>query len=595
MIELSEKERIHHAGVQTSPWMIIGSVFILLVIVVILAAHNYDREKRYISEIMSEKGAALIMAVEAGARTGMMGMNWGGAQVQTLIEDAARLPGVLFLAVIDRNGVILADSDQRLVGSKFNQRVPINQMKMSAKTQWRVITDETHRRVFEVYKYFRPVSVKDFQPAGRTGRQVENRSNMACSENDWCNPIALDRSEHTILAGLDPSPFDDARKEDIRNTIFMSGVLVVLGWAGFISLFWFQHYRAARQSLQDTQAFANEIVTSLPVGLLVTDCQGRIAVFNAAAEKITGLDLSAAIGEYPEKVLPDSISGLRQTLDAGQSIYEREMVCEFTDGNLVPLSVSASRIIGETGRFVGHVFIFRNLEEVRRLQSEVRRKDRLAAIGGLAAGVAHEIRNPLSSIKGIASYFKGKFTQDDDDKEAADVMIHEVDRLNRVVSELLEFARPSEPDLKETDINELLKHAARLVQQEAAAMSVRIDLKLSGEPLTAWIDGDRFLQCFLNLYLNALQAMPDGGLLSISSVMTEDASVQIDVRDTGAGIRAEDMPRIFDPFFTTKPRGAGLGLAIVYGIIEAHHGQITVDSIPAQGTVFTIRIPQHMI
>jgi two-component system sensor histidine kinase HydH len=282
---------------------------------------------------------------------------------------------------------------------------------------------------------------------------------------------------------------------------------------------------------------------------------------------------------------------LKKLLDLGESVSEKEMECEFTLKKVVPVSISASKIINEEGEFVGRVFILRDLAEVRRLQDEIRRKEKLAAIGDLAAGVAHEIRNPLSSIKGIASYYKEKFADGSEDKEMAGVMIEETDRLNRVISELLEFARPSKLNLKLSDLNELLKHSARFIQQEATTKNIQIHLNLTPDAVEAEVDPDRLTQCFLNLYLNALQAMKNGGQLAIASATRVDGSVSIDIRDNGSGISTDDLSKIFDPYYTTKPKGTGLGLAIVHKIIEAHHGQIKARSIIGQGSVFSIILP----
>jgi two-component system sensor histidine kinase HydH len=240
---------------------------------------------------------------------------------------------------------------------------------------------------------------------------------------------------------------------------------------------------------------------------------------------------------------------------------------------------------------VGQVLILRDLGEVRRLQDEIHRKEKLAAIGGLAAGVAHEIRNPLSSIKGIASYYKDKFADGSEDYEMAGVMIEEVDRLSRVISELLEFARPTKLNRRPANINDLLEHSTRLVQQEATAQDVRIALQPVPEALEAEVDPDRLTQCLLNLYLNALQAMEDGGQLTIAGYRVGSDDVAIDIKDSGSGIATEDLTAIFDPYFTTKPKGTGLGLAIVHNVIEAHQGQIKVRSVPGEGTTFTIILP----
>ncbi len=588
----------HNNGsrISASPWIIVGSVLILLITVVVLAVQNYNREKQYMSRILSEKGAALIKAVEAGARTGMMGMMWGGQQVQTLLEETALLPDVLYLTIVNKKGVVLASSDRGLIDTQLSHSPYLSMLDLSGKTNWKIVEIANQQRSFEVYRHFKPITNRDDAWMNNRMQQMMRRRGMMMGpNNDWCYPSGKAEDEQIILVGLDPEPFEDARKEDIRNTVVISGVLVVLGIAGFISMFWMQSFRTAKRSLQDTSAFADEVVTSLPVGLIATDKNGKIAFYNSAAERITGLDLSKARGEDPENILPNHLCGLKEALDRGESISEKEMVCEFAEDKIVPVSVSASKIINEEGLLVGQVMILRDLGEVRRLQDEIRRKEKLAAIGDLAAGVAHEIRNPLSSIKGIASYFKNKFEEDSDDKEAAGVMIQEVDRLNRVISELLEFARPTQLNPKSTDINELIEYSVRLIQQEAATKGVTIKLNLSQQQLTAEIDSDRFSQCLLNLYLNGLQAMDKGGRLTIENSITEESLITIEIKDTGSGIKSEDLNKIFDPYFTTKTKGTGLGLAIVHKIIEAHKGEIKVRSVFGQGTAFTIVIPIKQI
>jgi two-component system sensor histidine kinase HydH len=174
-------------------------------------------------------------------------------------------------------------------------------------------------------------------------------------------------------------------------------------------------------------------------------------------------------------------------------------------------------------------------------------------------------------------------------------MIRETDRLNRVITELLEFARPTQFNLKSTDINELLEHSVRLIHQEADTKGITIKLNLLRQQVAVEIDSDRFSQCLLNLYLNALQAMNNGGRLFIENSITDVGHIKIEIKDTGSGIKPEDLNKIFDPYFTTKTKGTGLGLAIVHNIIEAHKGQIKVRSIPGQGTIFTIVIPAEKI
>jgi two-component system sensor histidine kinase HydH len=424
------------------------------------------------------------------------------------------------------------------------------------------------------------------------GRMMHQRQHMLPENDDrddWFNP--RDRSSQIIIAGLDMSSFEESMAVDLRQTLLLSIILILLGFSGIVSLFWMQSYRAARKSLQDTSAVADNVVAHLPVGLIATDKDGHIAFFNGAAARLTGISQKEALGRTPRDLLPAQLYGLQVFLDQGRTIVEKEMECRLDGQNRVPVSVSATRIINEENQVLGHVLILRDLGEVRRLQDEIRRQEKLAALGGLAAGVAHEIRNPLSSIKGLATYFAGKFAEGSEDRHVAQVMTQEVDRLNRVISELLEFARPTDVKPRATDINELIRHSLKLVQQDAAAKGIEVVQELGDGLCLAEIDPDRISQCLLNLYLNAFDAMSDSGWLTVSSAMAEDNEVLIAITDTGGGIKTGDLEKIFNPYFTTKPKGTGLGLPIVHKIIEAHGGRIQVDSAPDRGTRFELVLP----
>ncbi len=575
-----------------SPWIIVTSAALLLIIVAVLAVQNYHREKNFMARILSEKGVALIHAVEAGARTGMMGMQWGQQPVQTLLEQTARMPDVFFLAVVRQDGLVLAHSDRSRIGLPLKQFAPMITLTPIGDAGWQLADMQPHSRSFIVYSVFQPFTETD--EMSRKMVQSMRRSGMMMGQGkNWCFPPQNKGENRIIIVGLNPRAFDEGHREDIRNTVIISGVLVVLGLAGFISLFWMLSFRSTDSALRDTAALADKIVTSLPVGLIATDSNGKIVYHNRAAQRITGADLSRALGKDLPEIFPGPLCGLIETMDCGEPISEVETECEFVEGKVVPVSISAFQIINEDGRFIGQVMILRDLGEVRRLQAEIRRQEKLAAIGGLATGVAHEIRNPLSSIKGIATYYKSKFRDGSEDKEMAGVMIQEVDRLNRVISELLEFARPSQLNLRPTNMNDLLEHSVRLVRQEAIAQNVNIRLNLTPTPVEMEIDPDRLTQCLLNLYLNALQAMEKGGQLTIATSVKEDGCFMIDVRDSGSGIRSDELSKVFDPYYTTKSQGTGLGLAIIHKIVEAHHGMIKVRSAAGQGAVFSISLPIH--
>ena len=249
-------------------------------------------------------------------------------------------------------------------------------------------------------------------------------------------------------------------------------------------------------------------------------------------------------------------------------------------------------LIDESGTHLGYVILFKDLTEVRALRREIERSQRLASVGRLAAGVAHEIRNPLSSIKGFATYFKQRYQDVPEDQQTAGIMIQEVDRLNRVVSQLLEFSRPVTISPKPTSLKGLVKDSLKLIERQAQDKQIAINTRNSADIDEVKIDPDRINQVLLNLYLNAIEAMRPGGKLGIEIFDSEkNGGLNIQISDTGHGIAAEDLPKIFDPYFTTKSSGTGLGLAIAHNIVEAMGGTIEVKSKADKGTTFTLTIP----
>ena len=228
-------------------------------------------------------------------------------------------------------------------------------------------------------------------------------------------------------------------------------------------------------------------------------------------------------------------------------------------------------------------------DQILEIEEQLRRADRLSAIGELSAGMAHEIRNPLGSIRGTAEILRDGIAEDDPRAEFAAILIREVDRLNRVVREFLEFARPRETDRMQIDLNPLLEEVLALVRQQAVKNRVEFIFSPGTIP-TIPADEGQLRQTFLNLVLNALQAMTDGGRLEVATGM-EEGRLRVHFRDTGVGIAPEDMEKIFNPFFTTRNEGTGLGLAICHRIIQGHGGRIDVTSRPGQGTTFTVSFP----
>ena len=228
----------------------------------------------------------------------------------------------------------------------------------------------------------------------------------------------------------------------------------------------------------------------------------------------------------------------------------------------------------------------------RLLKKQVETNKRLAAIGKLAAGVAHEIRNPLSSIKGFATYFGKRYRENEADKETAHIMVKEVERINRSITQLLEFAKPLSVEKTRVNIKEMIDHSLKLVHQDLIQKQIETKVIIESQNHVIYTDGDRMNQVLLNLYINAIAALDYKGILEIKVEDTADqGQIEIQVSDNGMGMDGKTLDLIFDPYFTTRSSGTGLGLSIVYRIIENLGGHIRVESKKGRGTSFIINLP----
>ena len=243
-------------------------------------------------------------------------------------------------------------------------------------------------------------------------------------------------------------------------------------------------------------------------------------------------------------------------------------------------------------QYMGKVLLITDVTKIRSLEQRMRENERLAAIGRMAGGVAHEVRNPLSSIKGLALLLKNKFMAGSKEQDTADLLIQETERMNRTITEMLSFTRPTDLRLDRIDLAALLQRSLQLIKTEADDNRIATTLEVAGAMLPVSGDVDRLQQVMMNVLLNAMQAMEQGGRLTVALANKEDGqSVILRINDTGAGIAAELLPQVFYPYFTTKQGGTGIGLSISQKIIVDHGGSIELESEPGTGTTVTILLP----
>jgi two-component system sensor histidine kinase HydH len=569
------------------PWIILGAVIVLVPIFVFWTAQNIHKQKESMTLLLLEKGAALIRSFEAGTRTGMMGMmgmHGSGFQLQKLLTETAQQSGIVHLVVTDTNGTILAHNDPAQIGEFHGGKLDLGRISRSQDVVYRQVSNPNGESVFEVFRRFSPTRGPLPGHHRMMMRNIFRESHMHPESDESAD-------EHIIFVGLDMGPIEAARKADTRHTVIMALILLLIGFAGIVSLFLAQAYRSTKTSLTRIKAFSDNVVENMPIGLLAIDTDKRIVSFNQTAELVLQVRAHEVLGKKADEVLPQQLECLTGELETEEEVIEKEIKCPVADGRKIPMDVSISRLEDDNGISLGHIILFRDLTEIQELKREVERSQRLASLGRLAAGIAHEIRNPLSSIKGFATYFRERYRDVPEDQKTADIMVQEVERLNRVIGQLLEFARPLSVRKKPASIQTVIQHSLKMIERDAQAKNIIIKTNLSPEIEEMPIDPDRINQVFLNLYLNGIEAMKDGGTLSVELSPEEGGQIKIAVSDTGIGINKEDLVHIFDPYFTTKQSGTGLGLAIVHNIIESHRGEVRVESGAGKGTTVTIILP----
>jgi two-component system sensor histidine kinase PilS (NtrC family) len=330
----------------------------------------------------------------------------------------------------------------------------------------------------------------------------------------------------------------------------------------------------------------DNIVRSLSSGLLTIDQDGRVLFVNPSARELLGLP-GALFGIDSETLLP----GLRGHLDDSGGFRNRfELTARRADdGREIELGLTTSALLDEQSRFLGHVVHFQDVTELRKMERILRRNDRLTAIGELAAGVAHEIRNPLAAISGCAELLEGE-VHGDENERLLRVIRRETARLANIVTELLDYTRPRALVRTEFDLRRSLEELAESFRADRNHVGVELILSLPEGPAVAAVDASQLGQVLWNLVRNSVQAMDGKGRLELGLAVS-GSEVRLSVRDAGHGIPAEHLDRIFEPFFSTKASGSGIGLALVHRIIEEHGGQIEVHSIVGTGTQFLIRLP----
>ena len=358
------------------------------------------------------------------------------------------------------------------------------------------------------------------------------------------------------------------------------------------------------QEVADLKSYTDSILSSITSGIVTLDLDGRVATLNPSAELLTGLFSGDIVGRYCTEAFahtPEVAEILMETLSSRSGTANVSLSLRRRNGTTVPVEMSTAPLRGLEGKDLGVVGVFRDVSQVRELEGQLRRSDRLAALGTLAAGLAHEIKNPLASLRTFTRIIPRKFEDARFRETFMRVVPHELDRINGIVEQLLELARPSRLQPAPLVLPAVLDRVLELYANELDAKEITVTREYAREVPSITADPERLYEAVVNLVSNALAAMGPRGRLTVRTGWHRPVDsggrsgagrrVRIEIEDTGSGISPSEAEKVFDPFFTTKAAGTGLGLALTHKIVEDHGGSIGFRSTPGVGTTFTVLLP----
>lgn len=400
----------------------------------------------------------------------------------------------------------------------------------------------------------------------------------------------------TPRAGLPPG---DVALYTVGLNVFSFGAVALL--SGALAERWrradLQLVHTSKK-LAGVEAFNDFVVDHLPSGLATADADNRILTFNRAAAAITGVEPEAAIGAHTGWLLQLDAAALAKLAqdEPGAMVRRLDMTFRRADGSTIEVGVSATRLAFPDGP-LGYLYTFQDVTEVKRLEREARTRQRLAALGEMAAGISHEIRNPLASMSGSLQLLRQELPLSDDQALLLDIVLKESDRLHQTIRSFLTYARPERVVIGPVDLRTTISEAVTLLRH-SPDRDERHALLVStpDEPVVVEADEGQIKQIVWNLATNGLRAMPSGGRLLLSAAWNgQDEATRhavLAVNDEGVGIAEQEIERIFQPFSGSFAQGSGLGLAIVYRIVSEHGATIAVESAPSRGTTFLITFPR---
>lgn len=552
--------------------------FILLTISVLLTGilanatvKNINRSQRLMELSFLRQGSTMIHAFEAGTRTSMLFRKTTGHNpLVDLATEVLADKGIAYIRIIDENdNVIVSEGDISLAVTNKD-----SDLKKAEDSPIFSINWSDH--IFEITKQFHPVAA--------------SLHGMTMMERRWeqWNLAFKPNGQMYISVGFYTNDYEETKRQDMYHTIFMLVMLLLLFFAGLYFLFLYQRMRVTHATLLNTQLYANDVLESIPDSLITLDQEERIVSCNKNAEKLFERRFTEIMGKKLIDIFPNCPPEILNT----QNIVEKDAELQLPQlpaDRSVPIKIASAQLVDHQGKRIGRVLVMRDVAQLRSMEQQLEHSRRLAALGSMAAGIAHEVRNPLGTLRGLAHFFGSEDGATEACKEYSKFMISEVDRLNQLVTELLQFGAPRDVTFGKVDVKSMVEKIVTLLGKDFAEKNLRFVQHFT-HSAALYGDSDLIMQALLNLLKNSIQATPEGGEISLD-ISCDEQACRLSVSDTGVGISKEAQNKMFDPFYTTRKSGTGLGLSVSHRIVERHNGYFEINSVVNKGTTITIVLP----
>jgi len=544
---------------------IILALIIILLLVLLLGSLTYNevqRERNYLWELARSEGLNIAFSIQAVGPRFILNEN-ALKEILVLLKKE----GVSYIDICNDKGVILISTEEE----RWQNIINISKI---GKINFINTEDKKGNRILQVIKPF--------------NIDVNNQLDI------W--KILPIRNSYLVI-GVNLEEYYNRLSQTRRRIILNYSIIMALVLFGIYVIFKLQETYIVKKTLNEMKVYTSKLLETMDNAVISVDNKGNIKTFNRKSEEIFDKKKEEVLNKDCQEVLNLNINGkclLKECLLEKKNITQ-EIILDEKGLKKKILDLNTSFLADESGEITGVVAVIRDITEIKDLNEEVARHKRLSALGKLSAGIAHEIRNPLSSIRGLAQFVYNSFSKTDERKEDLNTIIQEVDRLNKLVVQVLDFAKLQKPNLTRFSLNDLIGKITELFKLETKNKQINFSSELSPDISQIQADEDQVRQILMNVIINAIQAIPKKGEIKIKTEKTllkGEPAIKLMIEDSGIGIPEKDFTQIFDPFFSTKDEGSGLGLSIVYKLVEAHQGEIKVESQEGEGTKFVIFLPQ---